>query len=389
METEVTPIHAPPMVANVSPTLSDADATPSEPVAATTTDSTEPEPMAPAIERVSTSTPALHDVAPASESDVGEERASDALAEATSVEPTSPFLAKDAKPRTLGIDPAVEARRVRAEEHWQRVRAARDSGDTVHGTVTAATNGGLLVEIDGIRGFLPASQSSVEPGSQLDSLIKTKVPLKIIDVDDKRRRVVVSQRRALEAERHAKRGALLRSLAIGQTHEGVVRRLADFGAFVDIGGIDGLVPMSELAFERVEKVSDVLAVGDTLSVTVIRIEEGGRKIALSRKNALPDPWRDHADVVRQGATVTGKVVSKEVGKDAGLRVELAPGIVGSIRDSDADPNDYEIGEAIEVVVRYADRRNRRIKLGTVLGDDVKVSSTGGFAPLGLELLKKR
>ena len=302
--------------------------------------------------------------------------------------PATVGVRSDGKPRTLGIDPAVEARRVRAEEHWQRVRAARDSGDTVHGVVTATTNGGLLVEIDGIRGFLPASQSAVEPGAPLESLIKTKIPLKVIDVDEKRRRVVVSQRRAVEAQRHEKRGALLRSLALGQSHEGVVRRLADFGAFVDIGGIDGLVPMSELAFERVEKVSDVLAVGDTLTVTIIRIEEGGRKIALSRKNALPDPWRDHADVVRQGATVIGKVVSKEVGKDAGLRIELAPGIVGSIRDSDADPSDYEIGETIEVVVRYADRRNRRIKLGTVLGDDVKVSSTGAFAPLGLELRKK-
>lgn len=82
-------------------------------------------------------------------------------------------------------------------------------------------------------------------------------------------------------------------------------------------------------------------------------------------------------------------MSKEVGKEAGLRVELAPGIIGAIRDSDADPSDYEIREAIEVIVRYADRRTRRIRLGTVLGDDVRVSSTGGFAPLGLELRPKR
>ncbi|GAC1310286.1 MAG: hypothetical protein NVSMB19_24440 [Vulcanimicrobiaceae bacterium] len=311
---------------------------------------------------------------------------SDSL-ETTTPQPAQPV--PDGAPRTLGIDPAVEARRVRAEENWQRVRAARESGETLTGVVTGMTNGGLLVEIGGIRGFLPASQSSPEAGAPLESLVKKKLPLKIVDVDDKRRRVVASHRRAVDALRIAKRGAFLRSLAVDQIHDGVVRRLTDFGAFVDIGGIDGLVPMSELAFERVEKVGDVLTVGETLKVAILRIEENGRKIALSRKNALADPWRDHAALIRQGATVAGTVVAKEVGKDAGLRVELASGVVGTIRDSDADPNDYELGEAIEVTVRYVDRRNRRIRLGTVLGDDVRVAATGAFAPLGRELGDKR
>ncbi|GAC1567309.1 MAG: hypothetical protein NVS2B3_04780 [Vulcanimicrobiaceae bacterium] len=304
------------------------------------------------------------------------------------VEESGPIAAVGV-PRTLGIDPGVEARRARAEELWQRVRGARESGETLTGVVTGTTNGGLLVELGGIRGFLPASQTRLESDATLESLVRTKVPLKVIDVDEKRHRVVVSHRRAVEAGRAAKRAEFLRSLALDQRHEGIVRRLADFGAFVDIGGIDGLIPMSELAFERVDKVGDILSVGDRVAVTIVRIEDGGRKIALSRKNALPDPWRDHPEVVRAGAVVAGRVVSKEIGKDAGLRIELAPGIVGSIRDSDADPGDYEIGEAIDVVVRYADRRTRRIKLGTVLGDDVRVSASGGFAPLGLELSKKR
>lgn len=208
--------------------------------------------------------------------------------------------------RALGIDPAVEARRVRAEQHWQRVRAARDSGETLSGLVTGTTKGGLLVDIAGVRGFLPASQTALEPGATLDSLVEQKIPIRIIDVDEKRHRIVASHRRALVAVRSNERAALLRSLALEQVHHGVVRRLTDFGAFVDIGGVDGLIPMSELAFERVENVSDILAVGDRLAVTVIRIEDNGRKIALSRKNALPDPWRDHPGVVRQGATVAGR-----------------------------------------------------------------------------------
>jgi len=118
---------------------------------------------------------------------------------------------------------------------------------------------------------------------------------------------------------------------------------------------------------------------------VLRIDEGGRKIALSRKNALPDPWRDHADVVRPGAVVEGTVVSKEIGKDAGLRVEIAPGIIGAIRDSDANPDEYAIGEKVEVTVRFADRRTRKIRLGTTYAAPQIAATSSGFAPLGAEL----
>ena len=232
---------------------------------------------------------------------------------------------------------------------------------------------------------MPASQTRLEPGASLESLVKTKVPLRVIDVDEKRRRVVVSQRRALDDLRRAKRTELLRSLRVGQRHDGVVVRLAPFGAFVDIGsGIEGLVPMSELAFDRVDRVEDVLKIGELVPVTIHRIEEGGRKIGLSRKNALPDPLRDHAALLRPGTVIEGKVVAK----DPRLQVEIAPGLVGSVRESDADPAQYEIGEAIEVSVRYVDRRNRRVVLTTMHGAETVVASSSGFAPLGVELLAK-
>jgi len=221
--------------------------------------------------------------------------------------------------------------------------------------------------------------------AQIDALVKTKVPLKILDLDTSRRRAVVSQRRALEEDRRTKRAELIRSLAAGQRREGVVVRLVDFGAFVDLGGIDGLIPMSELAFERIEKAADVVAVGERVTVDVLRVDEGGKKISLSRKSALPDPWRDHADVVRTGARVEGKVV----GREPRLQVEIAPGVVGSVRDSDANPADYEIGETIEVTVRTVDRRARRILLATTYSAAVAAqpasSSSSGFAPLGVEL----
>jgi predicted RNA-binding protein with RPS1 domain len=281
-----------------------------------------------------------------------------------------------------------DERRIRAQQAWERVVAARESGETLNGTVTAAVKGGLLVDVGGIRGFLPASQTRVEAGTPIEAMVKAKLPLKVIDVDTGRRRIVVSHRRALQDERRSKRTELLRSLAIGQVREGVVVRIAEFGAFVDLGGIDGLIPMRELAFERIDKASDVVKIGEKLPVEVIRIEEGGKKIALSRKNALPDPWRDHAAVLKQGGTVEGKVVAK----DPRLQVEIAPGVVGSVRENDANPADYEIGEAIEVVVRRVDRATRRITLSTTNAvPDVpqQQQTSTGFAPLGIELGRRK
>ena len=288
--------------------------------------------------------------------------------------------------------PSNDERRARAQQSWERVLAAKESGEVLSGTVTSAVKGGLLVDVDGIRGFLPASQTRVPQGGTIEALVKTKVPLKVIDVDNDRRRIVVSQRRAMQEERGAKRRELLRELAVGQVREGVVVRLADFGAFVDLGGIDGLVPMRELAFERVEKVGDVLKVGEKLNVEVLRIEEGGKKISLSRKNALPDPWRDHAKALQRGSTIEGKVISKE----RGLSVEIAPGVVGNVREDEINPDDYAIGETVEVSVRNVDRVRRRINLTTLHGAQATAiasaapsASSSGFAPLGAELLNPK
>jgi ribosomal protein S1 len=328
------------------------------------------EPVAAATETEPSPPPAQAEATPESAAEATPEPAPEGAAEPAASAPQQPAAA-----------PTTDERRQRAQQAWERVVHARESGEVLSGTVTAAVKGGLLVDVGSIRGFLPASQVRAPQGGTLESLVKTKLPLKVIDVDQSRRRIVVSNRRAMEEERRSKRAELLRSLEVGQVREGTVVRLADFGAFVDLGGIDGLIPMRELAFERVEKVSDVLKVGDRLPVEVLRIEDGGKKISLSRKNALPDPWREHANVVRQGATIEGKVVAKE----PRLQVEIAPGVVGTVRESDANPADYEVGETIEVSVRSVDRRTRRIVLTTPHAAGAKMHTSGGFAPLGVEL----
>ncbi len=320
--------------------------------------------------------------APAAETSLGDVP----LAEAPAGEAAAPAetLAPEAAPKPPAPpDPRAEEKRRRAQAAWERVVAARQGGDILTGLVTAAVKGGLLVDVGGIRGFLPASQVRVQQGTALDTLVRTRLPLKVLDVDQSRRRIVVSHRRAAEEERRTKRAEVMQSLEVGQVREGTVVRLTDFGAFVDLGGVDGLIPMRELAFERVDKTSDIVTVGEKLPVQVLRIDEGGKKISLSRKNALPDPWRDHASVVRNGATVEGKVV----GKEPRLQVEIAPGIVGTVREGDADPSQYEIGESIEVTVRRADRATRRITLSTMQGATAAPppSNSGGFAPLGIEL----
>jgi small subunit ribosomal protein S1 len=269
--------------------------------------------------------------------------------------------------------------RERAQAAWQRLVDAKASANTVHGKVKSPVKGGLLVEIEGYRGFLPASQAGVPKGTAIETLVNADVPLKVIDVDQQRKRVVVSHRRAQQEQRRASRAELIRSLQVGEEREATVARLADFGAFVDLGGVDALIPASELAFERVNKPSDVVSVGEKLKVRVLRIEDGGKKIAVSRKGALPDPWRDHADILRQGKVVEGKVVAKE----PRLEVELAEGVTGTIGERDANPEDYEIGEAVEVTVRSVDFRNRRLRLS--LPHSAASFSSGSFAPLGVEL----
>lgn len=276
-----------------------------------------------------------------------------------------------------------EERRARAQAAWQRLVDAKSSGAVVQALVKTAVKGGLLVDIDGYRGFLPASQAGVPKGTPVDTLVGQTVPLKVLDIDDARKRLVVSHRRAQQEERRNARNELLQSLKVGEERDATVVRLADFGAFVELGsGIDALIPASELAFERVEKPSDVVKIGDQLKVRVLRIDQGGKKIAVSRKGALADPWRDHSALLQRGKTVEGKVVAKE----RGLDVEIAPGIVGSVSDREANPDEYEIGETVEVTVRNADFRGRRLRLSLAhVAATFTSASSNSFAPLGAEL----
>ncbi len=299
----------------------------------------------------------------------------------TTAAPQAPKTEKP-KPTPEELQAANEERRKRAQAIWQRLVDAKSNGDVVEAIVKSTVKGGLLVDIEGYRGFLPASQAGVPKGAPLDTLVGTNVSLKVLDIDESRKRVVVSQRRAQQEQRRSERSALIKSLKVGEERDAKVVRLADFGAFVELGsGVDALIPASELAFERVDKPSDVVKVGDEFKVRVLRIDQNGKKIAVSRKGALADPWRDNAALLQRGKKIDGKVVAKE----RGLDVEVAPGIVGSISDREANPDEYEIGETVEVTVRNADFRARRLRLSLAHTAAVTMTSSTSFAPLGAEL----
>ncbi len=290
----------------------------------------------------------------------------------------APPAAEPAAPK--GPTPEQLAARQRAQERWEKLVAAHAEGESREARVKSLVKGGLLLDIDGYRAFLPASQSGEQRGAALDPLVGTKIQVKIIDVDEARKRLVVSRRRALAQERRESRAATIAALEVGKECDATVVRLTDFGAFVDLGGgVDALVPMSELDFERVAKAADVVSVGEQLRVRILRVEGNGKKIAASRKALLADPWRDNAALLRNGSTIEGTVVALE----PRLSVEVAPGIVGNISDREADPADYAIGEKVEVTIRSLDMRARRLRLSVLHGTPA-MSSTG-FAPLGQEL----
>jgi small subunit ribosomal protein S1 len=270
--------------------------------------------------------------------------------------------------------------RERAIAAWQRLVEARAAGTIVHGRVLTTVKGGALVQIDGYRGFLPASQTTAKTPEELAALKGTTLPLKVLDVDETRKRLVVSHKRAADEQRRAERRAFIAELQPGDEREATVVRLVEFGAFVDLGhGVDALVPLSELAHERIAKPDDAVQVGERIRVRILRVEQNGKRIAASRKALLHDPWREHAQLLRRGAAVTATVVSTE----RRLEVELAPGIRAVVPEREADPAEYAIGEQVEVTIRSVDHRLRRVRVSTLPAGDADAPTS--FAPLGVEL----
>ncbi|MCF0254636.1 MAG: 30S ribosomal protein S1, partial [Duodenibacillus sp.] len=213
---------------------------------------------------------------------------------------------------------------------WDEIVAKQEAGEFVAGIGKEAVKGGLLADVAGIRTFIPASQLSQRYVEKIDEFVGQTMMLKIIEIDKTKKRIVASRKAVLIVEEAEKKKQIWESLEIGSVVQGTVRRLADFGAFVDIGGVDGLVHVTDLSWGRVQHPSDVVAVGQVIDVKILNVDLERERISLSYKQTQPRPWTVAGEKYPAGSVVEGKVVRITT---FGAFVELEPGLDGLVHIS--------------------------------------------------------
>src|SRR5205085_3741467 len=217
----------------------------------------------------------------------------------------------------------LSLRRARAETTWIVAAEKQESGEVLDAEVREQNKGGLIVNVLGLRGFLPSSQVGRAHAGNLEQLVGQRIPVKILEVNRKRNRLIVSQKSAEDEDRARRRDDLFRRLDVGEVVSGAVSGLTSYGAFVDIGGADGLIHISELSWDRVSKVTDVLQVGDEVTVKVIKLDAGQNRISLSLRQLQQDPWEQVVASLPVGSVVSGQVTKT---KKYGAFLQIVPGI---------------------------------------------------------------
>jgi len=260
----------------------------------------------------------------------------------------------------------LSLRRARAESVWVKAQEQQASGDMMDAEVREQNKGGLIVNILGLRGFLPTSQVSRTYSSNLQELVGQRIGVKILEVNRKRNRLIVSQKAAFDEDRARQRGELFEKLKIGDEIAGKVSGLTTYGAFVNLGAADGLIHISELSWDRVANVGDVLQVGQDVRVKVIKLDPDTSRISLSLRQLGQDPW-DHIEKrFPPGAIVEGEVTKI---KKYGAFLQIGDGIEGLLHISELAWEHVEhtedvvqVGQKLKVRVLQADRSRRRISL---------------------------
>ncbi len=251
---------------------------------------------------------------------------------------------------------------------WRDVSRSCREGEIMEGEVISKVKGGLSVDIGGVQAFLPGSQIDLKPVRNLDALIGQRLRFKVIKFNRKRNNIVLSRRILLEEERGRLREETLRNLKEGEIVEGTVKNLTDYGAFVDLGGIDGLLHITDIAWGRIGHPSEKLSVGDQIKVKILRYDREKEKVSLGLKQALPDPWETVQERYPVGSRTKGKVVNIT---DYGVFVELEEGVEGLVHVSELTwskkmrhPSKIvHMGDTVEVMVLDCDPTKRRISLG--------------------------
>jgi small subunit ribosomal protein S1 len=251
---------------------------------------------------------------------------------------------------------------------WKDISRSCREGEVIEGDIVAKVKGGLSVDIDGILAFLPGSQIDLKPVRDLDSLIGKRFKFKVIKFNRKRNNIVLSRRILLDEERKVQRESTLKTLVEGEIVEGTVKNLTEYGAFIDLGGVDGLLHITDIGWGRVAHPSEKLSVGDRVKVKVLHYDQEKGKVSLGLKQAQPDPWNSVQDNYPVSARFKAKVVSLT---DYGVFAELEEGVEGLIHVSEMTwskkmkhPSKIvQVGDQVDVVVLDCDPIKRRISLG--------------------------
>jgi len=260
----------------------------------------------------------------------------------------------------------LSLRRARAETTWLTAADKQTEGAVMEAEVREQNKGGLIVNVLGLRGFLPSSQVGRQHAGNLEQLVGQRIPVKILEVNRKRNRLIVSQKSAEDEDRARRRDDLFNRLDVGEVVSGNVSGLTSYGAFVDIGGADGLIHISELSWDRVSKVTDVLQVGEQVTVKVIKLDAGQNRISLSLRQLQQDPWERLLQSIPVGSIVDGTVTKT---KKYGAFVQILPGIEGLLHISelswdhvDKTEDVLRVAEEIKVKVIGIDGQRRRVSL---------------------------
>ncbi|MBX6422963.1 30S ribosomal protein S1 [Thermosulfurimonas sp. F29] len=250
---------------------------------------------------------------------------------------------------------------------WEKILKAQKDGEPLEAYVVEPIKGGFAVEIEGVRAFLPFSHAYLERPSDPNEIVGSSVRVEVISASRKRKNVVVSRKNVLQKEREARKKALFESLEEGQVREGMVTRILDYGVFVDLGGVEGFLHISDLSWSKVKHPGDLLKEGDRIRVKVLSLDPEKEKIKLGVKQLTPDPWESVGEKYREGDRVKGRVVSLT---SFGAFVEVEPGVEGLIHISELSwtkrirhPREIvSVGDQVEAVVLKVDPENRRLSL---------------------------
>ena len=259
-------------------------------------------------------------------------------------------------------------KKARQLKSWDRVNEAMNNDEIIQGYVKCRTKGGMIVDVFGIEAFLPGSQIDVKPIRDYDVYVDKTMEFKVVKINQEFRNVVVSHKALIEAELEAQKQVIMSQLEKGQILEGTVKNITSYGVFIDLGGVDGLIHITDLSWGRVSRPEEVVALDQKLNVVILDFDEAKKRIALGLKQLTPHPWEALDESLKVGDTVKGKVV---VMADYGAFVEIAPGVEGLIHVSEMSWSQHlrsaqeflKVGDEVEAKILTLDRDERKMSLG--------------------------